>query len=369
MSYTGKLERRYFKDPKDAEVFAAKLRTAYHRGERAGVVGPITATTAATAEKILKDAGLDVTIAEAVRTYVDARRLLDPFSITIAEVTKGWLSARKARGDDRTFREAALAFIAEKETQWSDRYGRNIDQTMNALPEWFLETRLPDIDEAVMTKAVKASVSTPTAIETRLRHVKALASGKGRKKRQKSLTLLSVTQCAAMFRACRSREEIRAVALLLFAGIRPDTTDGEISKLDWSAVKDGAIHVSPEVSKTDTERIIPVRKRLARLLRGHPAGGPVMPLNWKRRFTEIRRAAGMNDPKFQDGTRHAFASHHLVAFGEASTQAAMGHTEGSRTLFRHYRRAVTEEAGKKYFGDHGKPKPIAKKATKKGRKP
>jgi hypothetical protein len=77
----------------------------------------------------------------------------------------------------------------------------------------------------------------------------------------------------------------------------------------------------------------------------------------------------MNDPKFQDGTRHAFASHHLVAFGEASTQAAMGHTEGSRTLFRHYRRAVPEEAGKKYFGDHGNPKPVAKKATKKGRKP
>jgi integrase len=74
-----------------------------------------------------------------------------------------------------------------------------------------------------------------------------------------------------------------------------------------------------------------------------------MPPSWKKRITIIRKAAGMNDPKFQDATRHCFASHHLVAFGEAATQAAMGHTEGSRTLFKHYRRAITEAAGTKYF--------------------
>lgn len=57
----------------------------------------------------------------------------------------------------------------------------------------------------------------------------------------------------------------------------------------------------------------------------------------------------MNDPKYQDATRHTFASNHLVAFGEAATQAAVGHTEGSRTLFKHYRRAIPEDAGAKYF--------------------
>lgn len=150
--------------------------------------------------------------------------------------------------------------------------------------------------------------------------------------------------------------------MLLFAGIRPDAQDGEISKLEWSAVKGGKIYVSPEVSKTDTERIIPIRPRLARLIKGHPKDGSVMPTGWAKRIQAIRRAAGMNDPKFQDATRHAFASHHLVGYGEASTQAAMGHTEGSRTLFKHYRAAVPEEAGKKYFGDHPK---VEKKPGKK----
>lgn len=64
-------------------------------------------------------------------------------------------------------------------------------------------------------------------------------------------------------------------------------------------------------------------------------------------FLSIRKAAGVTA---HDVTRHTFASHFLAWQGEASTKNAMGHTAGSSTLFRHYRRAVTEEAGKTYFG-------------------
>jgi hypothetical protein len=365
LSMLGKLERRTFKDPKDAEKFAAKLRTQYHRGIRGGVVDSATAHNAGVAEKALAEAGLEVTLIEAVRTYIEARAIVDPHKATIPAVIKSWADARKARGDDRTFDEAAAAFITEKEMGWSARYARNIEQTMKALPEWFKNTKLPDIDERMMLKATKESVTTPTAIETRMRHIKSLCSGKGRKRRKsQGLTLLTVGQCAAMLRACATPDERRGVALLLFAGIRPDATDGEFSKLEWSAIKDGKIYISPEVSKTATERIIPIRPRLARLIKGHPKSGPVMPPAWPKRIQAIRKAAGMNDPKYQDATRHAFASHHLVAYGETSTQAAMGHTEGSRTLFKHYRAAVTEEAGKKYFGEHeaqAKPKPAKKK--------
>jgi len=362
LSAIGKLERRYFKEPKDAEAFAAKLRTQYHKGIRSGVVDSATAHNASVAEKALKDAGLDVTVIEAVRTYIEARAIVDAHKTTIPAVMKTWADARKARGDDRTFIEAATAFIAEKEMGWSDRYARNIEQTMKALPEWFKNTKLPDIDERMMLRATKESVTTPTAIDTRMRHIKSLCSGKGKKRRKsQALTLLTIGQCAAMLRACATPAERRGVALLLFAGIRPDAKDGEFSKLDWAAVKDGKIYVSPEVSKTGTDRIIPIRPRLARLIKGHPESGPVIPPGWAKRIQAIRKAAGMNDPKFQDATRHAFASHHLVGYGETSTQAAMGHTEGSRTLFKHYRSAVPEEAGKKYFGDHSKPE---KKPTK-----
>jgi len=351
MSMTGKLERRTFERSQDADSFAAKLRTQYHKGIRGGVVDAATAHGATTSEKALKDAGLNVTVIEAVRAYIDARAVLDPLNATLAEVCKSWQVKYKARGDGRTFKEAATAFIAEKEASWSLRYQRNITQTMDALPEWFLKMTLPEIDEDVMLKATKESVSTQTAIETRMRHIKSLASGKGKKRKTRPPALLSVRQCAQMLRACISPEERRTVALMLFAGIRPDKEHGEITKLDWSAIRGGNIHVSPEVSKTDTERIIFIRPRLAHLIKGHPKTGSVLPPNWQRRISAIRLAAGMNSPKFQDATRHSFASHHLEAYGEAATQSAMGHTEGSRTLFKFYRAALPEGSGKKYFSD------------------
>ena len=73
----------------------------------------------------------------------------------------------------------------------------------------------------------------------------------------------------------------------------------------------------------------------------------MIPTGWPRRIARIRRKAGVHGE--QDITRHTFASHFLVAFGEDAAKNAMGHTAGSRTLFKHYRRAVSEEDGKLFF--------------------
>lgn len=168
-------------------------------------------------------------------------------------------------------------------------------------------------------------------------------------------------------RACEGREQVRAVALLLFAGIRPDAESGEISRLDWSAVGKTEIYVCKKTSKVG-DRHVPITPRLRRLIRGHPAAGPVRPAGWKRTWQRIRKAAGIGD--MQDVTRHTFASNLLAAFGEAEAKQAMGHTAGSTVIFRHYRRAVTEAGGKKYFSvlkqsarRSGRPKTKARRAS------
>jgi integrase len=134
---------------------------------------------------------------------------------------------------------------------------------------------------------------------------------------------------------------LRVVALLLFAGIRPDAEAGEISRLQWEAVGETEIYVSPEVSKVG-DRHVPITPRLRRLLRGHPKSGSVVPAGWRRAWQRIRRVSGISE--MQDVCRHTFASNHLAAFGEDATKQAMGHTAGSSTLFRHYRRAITRES-------------------------
>jgi integrase len=86
---------------------------------------------------------------------------------------------------------------------------------------------------------------------------------------------------------------------------------------------------------------------LRKLIKGHPKSGSVLPAKYEKRIQELRKAAGIAGK--QDITRHTFASHFLAGYGEDATKAAMGHTPNSRTLFQHYRRAVTKEQGKKYF--------------------
>jgi integrase len=83
------------------------------------------------------------------------------------------------------------------------------------------------------------------------------------------------------------------------------------------------------------------------LLKGHPASGPVAPAGWRRSWQRIRKEAGIGH--MQDVLRHTFASHYLAAYGEDAAKQALGHAAGSTTLFRHYRRAVTELQGKAFF--------------------
>ena len=114
------------------------------------------------------------------------------------------------------------------------------------------------------------------------------------------------------------------MGLMLFAGIRPDPEHGEITKLLWEDVGGQHVHVRDEVSKTKSERLIVIRPRLRRLLKGKPRTGKVVPPQWRKAIQRIRRAAGIDGSEYQDAARHSFASHHLLAFGEDRTKEAMG---------------------------------------------
>ena len=348
LSILGKLERRSFKTDKEANKFAAKLRTQYHKGIRGAVADPAAALATQTAQDILNESGLEVTLVEAVRAYCEARQTLAATGASLNEVCDKWAERLKSSRSQLTFVEAKDEFVRKMEGDWSERYLSNVQQTMRSLPEWFNQMRLGEIDDEVAERAIREKASGGT-VKLRKSHVDSVRAGKGKqKRRQKKVVIPSGDQCDKLLAACKTKEEKWAIALLLFAGIRPDKEHGEITRLDWSAVKGKSIHISPEVSKNDYERIIPIRPRLARLIQGHPKSGPVRPIGWQARWPELRKAAGF-DATYQDATRHAFASHHLVAYGEAKTQAAMGHTEGSRVLFKNYRAAVTEQQAKAYF--------------------
>ena len=328
LSDTGKRQRRYFRREKDAEEFAKRLRGMYHRGERGAVI-PVNLAI------------------EAKR----AQELLEPLGMTLYEAAKAIVEQHEKAGGSETLTQRHARATAECETIWSDRYSREVGK----IPTWagkdLMATRCSMITPEIAAAAIrKNGAKAQSTVETRLRIVMAAVNYKTRHRKTTKINLLTVKQSAAMLRACETPEERRVAALLLFAGIRPSVDEGEITRLDWSAVGKSEIYISHEVAKTtNKDRHIPITPRLRRLLRDHPKEGTVIPARWAKIYQRIRKAAGLTTE--QDITRHTFASNFLAAYGEKATKDAMGHTAGSSTLFRHYRRAVTEKAGKKYFGE------------------
>lgn len=322
----GKLKRTYFPTEEAAEKLAKKLRGQYAKGARHAVLDPILARDATTAANLLKD-----------------------HHISLTDAARAYLSRVKASGKDETFKERYDRYVTANEMEWSTRYCRDMEALANKLPPSFLKMHVAEITEERIREAAAFRSEGQTAIDTRCRHIRAAIACKVKPRKKRPVKIFDEDQVEALLKACKEPEETYCVALMLFAGVRPDAGDGEMSKLLWEDVRGYHVHIREEVSKTGQDRLIPIKPRLRRLLKGKPKVGRIAPGQWKKRIQRIRKDAGIDGSKYQDSSRHTFASHFLAAYGETKTKDAMGHTQGSRTLFRHYRKAVTEAAGKAYF--------------------
>jgi integrase len=257
-------------------------------------------------------------------------------------------AAADGAGAERFAERYARAMLAG-EAHWSGRYAADMEKVPRWLGPEGMGLRCAELTPARVDELLRAHGATAiSTLQMRRARVLAVLNFQERVRGTRAtIRILSAGQAGRVLRACVTRDEVRVVALLLFAGIRPDAESGELGRMEWDAVGKTEIYVSAEVSKTNSDRHIPLTGRLRRLLRGHPAEGPVCPAGWRRAWQRIRRVAGI--AAWQDVCRHTFASHFLAAYGEEATKQAMGHTAGSTTLFRHYRRAVTQRDGLRYF--------------------
>jgi integrase len=325
MSAEGKRGRRFFEKERDAERFASSLRAKFGKGIRGELIDYRLSQMAA-----------------------EAAAILEPFGASILDAAKAYAANAEARGVNESFRDRYDRFVSDNEGDWSPRY--LID--MEKVPQWvgddFMKLPVASITPAIIDQALRDNgAAAKSTRKMRSARVLPVLNERTRKKRAINIEIMTDEQVKAMLAACATDEETRVVALLLFAGIRPDASHGEVSRLDWSAVEKNTIYITGEVSKTDTDRHIPITPKLRKLIKGHPKSGSILPLKYGKRIQELRKAAGIAGK--QDITRHTFASHFLAAYGEDATKAAMGHTPNSGTLFRHYRRAVTRQQGKEYF--------------------
>jgi hypothetical protein len=140
------------------------------------------------------------------------------------------------------------------------------------------------------------------------------------------------------------------VALCLFAGIRPDLYEGEISKLDPKSVRldMGVIHIEPEVSKVRMKRNISIQPNLAAWLRAYPlAEFPIMPVGFKRLRLKFRKQFKLS----HDILRHTFISMFVGKFrsmGDAALQA--GNSEA--IIRKHYLDLKSPAEAEDFFNIH-----------------
>lgn len=324
MSAGGKRTRKFFETDKQAEKFAAKIRAAHNSGIRGGMIPAALALDAA-----------------------EAARILEPYGMSLSDAARDIAKRLGAEDNGETFGERYKRAMIANEGHWSDRYKQDMERVEHWIPAKLMRLRCSLITPETIREALgECGAKAQSTLDNRARYISAILGHKDRHRKSGTIKILNIEQSEAMLQACESDTERMAVALLLWAGIRPDAEGGEIARLDWADVGKTKIYVSPEVAKTNSDRHIPISRRLARLIHGHPKDGCVIPANWKRVYQRIRKTAGVTG---QDVTRHTFASHCLAAYGETKAKSAMGHTAGSSTLFRHYRRAVTEADGKTFF--------------------
>jgi integrase len=279
----------------------------------------------------------------------EAISILEGTGVGLVEAAKIVAKQMATSGAQETFSQRYDRAVLDGEGRWSKRYRQDMDRLLRWLPKKFLSLPCGTIDRAVVEAAlVQDRPLARSTIDARATRVLAVLHYRERHRKNTEIKILTLAEVEAVLGHCQSVEERRVVALLAFAGIRPDAESGEIARLDWEAVGEKEIYIAPATSKTGSDRHIPLTPRLRAEIDGHPASGPVLPAGWRRSWQRIRKAAGIAGE--QDILRHSYASHILAATSEEHAKQCLGHAAGSSTLFRHYRRAVTRADGLGYFG-------------------
>jgi integrase len=354
---TGKATRKTFKTRREAEAARSEiLNRVRDEGMEAATLPSMIARDAQEALGLLRDAGLGVSLAATAKAFVEAHRAKQA-SVTFSkcwQVHEESLSAKSA-AHRRTVRgmgkkllphlgemlvcdisHAVLRDVLSKE--YPTAHGFNLA----------LRTISPAFNRAVKEGWIDENPCTRIEKRDTGRH---------------EIEILTLAECRKLMISCKdfrrdeskpsfnrkdAREAVAAVALMLFAGVRP----GEVARLTWDNIDldTGTIRVSNKKAKTDRSRVFNMPDTLREWLEltpPHKRTGIITPPSWEKVWQVIRREAGIADK--QDALRHSFASYHLAHRNDINlTRSIMGH-ETAETIFTNYRAVVTPREAAEFW--------------------
>lgn len=297
---------------------------------------------------------------------VKAIEILEPYEKTLTDAARFYSEWRTQQASSKAFAEVWLERV-EALTGRSCSYLRTVEHVGSKLLPEFGKKLVCNITHDELRTVLNQAYPTAHGFNAALRTLAPafkLAVTEGwatenpcdriRKKQtgRHEIKILTLSQCRKVMSSAidyRTREDfpdfvrvdargaVPALALMLFAGVRPG---GEITRLEWDDIdlEAGTVFVSNRKAKTDRSRHFTLPDTCKAWLEQTPVidrTGKITPPNWKRCWQAIRRNAGISD--LQDGLRKTFASCHLQHFGDVNlTRSIMGHEQGD-VLFTNYR--------------------------------
>ena len=138
-----------------------------------------------------------------------------------------------------------------------------------------------------------------------------------------------------------------AIALALFAGVRPEELAGRGKpRLTWAAVNvsERIVRIPGGIAKTGQPRVLEGLPDALWAWLGSPGkpGDPISPGLSREIGRKGREILGL-DKWPQDASRHTFATYHVAAFNDPGlTSILLGHEGNPSLLHRHYRGITTQ---------------------------
>jgi integrase len=328
------------------------------------------AADAAAAAEIL--APLGVSLRSAASALAEAATAAGGLA-AVLDACRAVEAARMAAAVSVPFRQAALAFLAEKETTIRTEtirgYRQNLLNDLRSLADLPLssmtgEALMQAVDGMTPFRAHGVLTSAVACLNWAARSPRRWIDAgpivrdihKPALPRDSDITTLDPEACRALLHTAERINGRAAVcyAIALFAGVRL----GEVARLRWSNITDGHLIIDAGQAKRHRRRAIVIGQALAEFIAKHrPADAApqdtIAPPSWVNVDRLCRRAAGWDlftsmalppgTPKAHRGTwpqnclRHTNASA-LIALGVPIEKMIFefGHSGGTALLQRHY---------------------------------
>lgn len=352
MSDTGKKQERFFKTKELAqgEVQRLKVRKENH-GTAAKLLTPADEQQAVSALKLLRDKGITKQLSEIVGDYIkswEERNASKTLSFAWASYIKQLKDDGASEAHQKNHRRTLKRFIKQSlhEKLLTDLTAKDIEEVIGGSSKSYYNVQLRELRSVLNY-----------GISKKWLRVNPVEEVKFKKRKLGEVEIYTPHEIKALMDTTRRLypELVPAMAVMAFAGIRPDHLSGEITKIEWghilTATRDKTIELPASVTKTGKRRTIKIRPVLASWLQWHKDSGGVTtglvcpekgePLRTKlREIFNATKVKGVSVERIQDGLRHSFGSYLSKSESLDKAEQELGHAGGRELLNRHYRQDI-----------------------------